>query len=88
MPFNSYSDENPPKYGTSKKIYDAFKTRNWIVHELHYNANCWGRGQLGGWGTWACSITDDDGFIECWCGWYDGRAYLQGCTAPFWVVRI
>lgn len=84
MRFKSYSDENPPRRGNAKKIYQAMKAQGFKVWDLHYNPNCWGRGAILGWGTWACHVSDGEESLECWCGWDDERgAYLQGSGAPF-----
>lgn len=83
-----YSDDNPPDQGIAKKIYDALKSQIFIVHDLHYNPNCWGKGKEMGWGTWACDISGHGFKGECWCGWQDGRAYLQGTSAPYIALWI
>jgi len=87
--FNEYSDKNPPKRGTAKKIYQALKDHGFTVWDLHYNPNCWGQGAHLGWGTWACHISDEDGGMERWCGWYGDRgAYLRDQSAPFSVYWL
>lgn len=81
--FREYSDKEPPKRGTARKIYDAFKAHGYAVERLSYNANCWGQAPDQGWGTWSCEIHDGKGGLESWCGWdaESGRAYLQGSWA-------
>jgi len=88
--FKQYSDENPPKRGTAKKIYQALKARGFRVWYLQYNANCWMRRLEDGWATWSCGISDEDGLdLESWCGWTEnGGAYLQGTSAPFAVIWL
>lgn len=89
MRFKDYGKDNPPKRGTAKKIYQALIERGFTVHNLHYNANCWMRGTIDGWGTWACEISDATDCIECWCGWDEERgAYLQGSGAPYAVIWL
>ena len=87
--FKVYSDKNPPKSGTAKKIYAALKKRGFKVWDLHYNPNLWGRGAIDGWGTWACSVSDEHDSFESWCGWDEKLgAYLQGNSAPFGYFRL
>ena len=90
MYFKLYNDNNPPKQGTAKKIYDAFKASGFRVWDLHYNPNLWGRGKIAGWGTWACHISDKHDSIECWCGWNSEkqRAYILGTTAPYILTYL
>ena len=89
--FRRYSDGDPPMSGTGKKIYDALKVEGFIVYDLHYNANNFGRLAQQGWGTWACSILDKQfsDKEEYLCG-YDQQhgAYIQGLTAPYSIIRI
>lgn len=86
--FKSYSDAKPPTRGTGKKIYQALKKSGYVVHDLHYNPNNFGRRAERGWGTWACAISGMGYRKEYLCGWDDEvGAYLQGCAAPFNVVR-
>ena len=91
---NTYSDENSPKSGTGKVIYDAFKRRGWEVKYLRYNPNCFGNTSAG-WGTWACEIWGTpyeselslhDGVF--FCGVKNGDIYLQNGGAPFnaWYI--
>lgn len=87
---NTYSDNNPPKSGTAKKIYDVFKKNGWKVVDLHYNENCWGRKNHGE-GSWVCNvwgIPDSWGWgatrrTEYLCGIVNGNVYLQQASAPF-----
>ena len=88
MHFRTYSDENPPERGTAKKIYNALKCCGFIVYDLHYNPNCWGRRSEDGWNTWACDVSSKICAGEFWCGWNEGRAYLQSEHAPFNVVWL
>lgn len=89
MSFNQYSDDNPPKRGTAKKIYQALKTCGYTVQYLQYNANCWMRQLEDGWATWSCGISDKEASLECWCGYNaGGGAYLQGPSAPFAVYWL
>lgn len=90
MSFKTYSDQNPPKRGTAKKIYDALKSKGFRIGYLRYNPNCWMRQVEDGWATWSCEIIAPDGEVfECWCGWdNDCGAYLQGNSAPFAVVFL
>lgn len=92
---NEYSDANPPKKGTAKKIYDAFKAHGWKVKDLHYNPNCWGNTDGGsGWGSWACEVhgtpygTGDIGGAYFFCGVQNGLVYMRQLNAPFraWVI--
>jgi len=87
---NHYSDDNPPKRGNAKIIYDAFKRQEgWLVKDLHYNHNCWGAASgMNGWGTWACEIWATElsypGDLPWFfCGVKDGLVYVQRLEAPF-----
>lgn len=89
----TYSDDNPPKSGNAKKIYNALKANGWIVKDLHYNPNCWGQSSgSNGWGTWACEIwgaeyPSESRHIlyetEFFCGVKDGEVYLQYVGSGF-----
>lgn len=88
-----YTDAEPPKSGTGQRIYRAFKALNFSVHDLHYNANCWGASRADGWGTWACTIGGRllgepiDG--NYFCGVVPGRGvYLEQPHAPYTVMFI
>lgn len=80
---NTYTDNNVPKGGNAKKIFDALNRNGFTVIDLHYNPNCWGNSTGDGWGTWSCRIRSDKsprdwGDIGIHCGLLDdGRAYLQ-----------
>ena len=56
MAFQTYSDDNPPKRGNAKILFDAFKQAGLKVSDLHYNPNNWGRQKEDGYGTWACAV--------------------------------
>lgn len=82
---NTYNDNNPPKSGNAKKIYDAIKAmpNSPEILDLHYNPNCWGNAPERGWGTWAVTFNwgpRHDGF---WCGIDDRGVYLEGTRAPY-----
>jgi hypothetical protein len=86
---NSYSEANPPRRGTARRIWRAFEAAGFKVAELHHNPNCWGRGTLKGWGTWACKALSPEGdWFEHWCLVRDGVLYLQGSGPPFAVWRV
>jgi hypothetical protein len=78
-----YSDDNPPKKGNGRKIYNALKRNGFNVSDLHYNANCWGQAPENGWGTWACAIQGRGLSGEFFCGVSDGAVYIQRLTAPY-----
>jgi hypothetical protein len=89
MAFQTYSDQNPPRHGNSKRIYLALKAAGFEVRYLKYNPNCWMKRPEDGWATWSCSISDDEEELDCWCGWDKERgAYLQGTAAPFRVIWL
>ncbi len=80
---NTYSDTNPPKSGTAKKIYASMKKRGMKVRDLHYNPNNWGQNRDRGWGTWACEVVADGERFEGFCGLNNGRIYLEMNRAPY-----
>ena len=89
MHFKSYTPEHPPKRGTARKIWRSMSRAGIKVWELHYNPNCWMRGLVSGWATWAGRFTAENETLECWCGWHEdaGSAYIQLSYAPFtWVL--
>lgn len=80
-----YSDDNPPRGGTAKKIFKAFKGAGFQVHDLHYNVALWGQAGVDGWGTWACTLRMPELFVG-WCGWDGEDAYIEQNVAPY--VRL
>lgn len=88
---NEYSDKNPPKSGTAKRIYDVMKKNGITVHNLHYNPSCWGQGKDQGWGTWACDIVYKEvipAHFVGWCGIKSGSVYLEQNRAPYNLVVL
>lgn len=87
---NTYTPENPPKRGTARRLWNALCSAGFHIEELHYNPNCWGH-RSDGWGTWAFSgysskvNIDKEGAL---CGIHEGRAYIQGLSAPYSVVFL
>jgi len=79
---NFYTEDNPPKRGKAKKIWEALWDNDFEPRELHYNANCWGRGKDLGWGTWACGTI----LGGLWCGISQGQVYVQQMSAPYLVT--
>jgi hypothetical protein len=78
---NDYSDSNPPKRGTARKIYKVLKNAGYYVYDLHYNPNNWGNNPDQGYGHWACilhncSNPDYPSPFTGWCGF-----------ARTWVTR-
>lgn len=83
---NSYTEAHRPKSGTGLRIWRALKASGFHVLDLHYNPNCWGKGALDGWGTWACEVRAPSGdHLAAWCGWdkQSGCAYLEQTLPPF-----
>lgn len=93
---NTYSDKNPPKSGTGKKIYSQLKDAGFDVFDLHYNENNWGNNREGGWGSWVAVISMtgskvDDLFTGAFfTGLTEdtGKAYLENTTAPYGTILV
>lgn len=84
-----YTQDNPPRRGTARKIWRQFHDMGIVLTELHYNPNCWGKGRAQGYGTWACAINRIKSVRltivsnELFCGLNNGAIYLQTLAAPY-----
>jgi len=88
---NSYTQENPPKRGTAKKLWRVLHANDIEIEELHYNPNCWGNAAGGGWGTWAFTGYSKRFPIDkhgAHCGVYKGQVYIRGMTAPYAAIFL
>lgn len=84
-----YDEQNPPRSGVGKKIFNGLKKAGFEVVDLHYNPNNWGQSKEDGWGTWACRIRGNLITGEYFCGLTNaGEIYIEGTTAPFGVVIL
>lgn len=87
---NSYSDTNKPKSGTARRLYDALKNAEMVVHDLHYNPNLWGKAKENGWGTWAAELTTNGTHFHCFLGFIgnSNSVYLQMPIAPYTMCYL
>jgi hypothetical protein len=92
---NYYTQEEPPKHGSARKIWQALTRAGFSIHELHYNPNLWGQGKELGWGTWAFQADSvPQGFpfefinIGAYAGIIDKRVYVQSLSAPFAMLFL
>lgn len=84
---NTYSDKNPPKVGTAKKIFTDLKKRGFTINDLHYNPNLWGLAKENGWGTWATELVFHGKRFGCFTGYAKIQekelVYLEQAIAPY-----
>lgn len=85
---NSYTQNNPPKNGTARKIWAYIHRGNLRIAELHYNPNNYGNGREAGWGTWACTFERSNACPLAFSdgvhiAWINDRAIGQLMTAPY-----
>ena len=82
MKFKIYTEEKKPKKHTT--AYKIWKVLEKGICELHYNANCYGKGKNKGWGTWACYYEINGKSKPYFCGLdEDNEVWLQIMHAPF-----
>ena len=85
---NFYTPERPPKSGNAKKIWKALHDKGFKVKQLHYNPNCWGRGSVMGYGTWAFEEQDRGSHPGYWCGITVYGVYVKTMAAPYTTIYI
>jgi hypothetical protein len=86
---NDYSDDNRPKNGNAKKIYNKFKEMGWEICDLHYNPNNWGNSQSQGYGTWTCELFMDKEKFVGFCGVDNNeKIYIQSNRSPFTTAIV